>query len=89
MRKFILLLMVVFLLVSCSSKAPKTTENPVDLYVAGVDLMKKKKYDAAVKKFTAIREQYPFDPMALVATVMLAFFVFLNRKLAQIKKVDL
>jgi outer membrane protein assembly factor BamD len=79
MRKFILLLMVVFLLVSCSSKAPKKTENPVDLYVAGVDLMKKKKYDDAVKKFTAIREQYPFDPMALVAAVKLGDTYFLKK----------
>ena len=43
MRKFILYLIVVLLLVSCSSKAPKKTENPVDLYVAGVELMKQKK----------------------------------------------
>ncbi len=79
MRTFILFLMAVFLLVSCSSKPVKKTENPVDLYVAGVDLMKKKKYDDAVKKFTAIREQYPFDPMALVAAVKLGDTYFLKK----------
>ncbi len=80
MRKFILFLLVVFLLVSCSSKpAVKKNENPVDLYVSGVDLMKKKKYDDAVKKFNAIREQYPFDPMALVAAVKLGDTYFLKK----------
>ncbi len=79
MRKFILLLIVGLLIVSCSSKAPKKTENPVDLYVSGVDLMKKKKYDDAIKKFNAIREQYPFDPMALVATVKLGDTYFLKK----------
>ena len=71
--------MACLLLVSCSSKAPKKTENPVDLYVAGVELMKKKKYDDSIKKFTAIREQYPFDPMALVATVKLGDAYFLKK----------
>ncbi len=79
MRKFILYLIVVLLLVSCSSKAPKKTENPVDLYVAGVELMKKKKYDDSIKKFNAIREQYPFDPMALVAAVKLGDAYFLKK----------
>lgn len=79
MRKFILLLMAVFVLVSCASKKPKTTENPVDLYVAGVELMKKKKYKDSIEKFTAIREQYPFDPMALVATVKLGDAYFLKK----------
>ncbi|MCK9228106.1 MAG: lipopolysaccharide transport periplasmic protein LptA [Syntrophorhabdaceae bacterium] len=79
MRKFVLFFIICLLLVSCSSKAPKKTENPVDLYVAGVDLMKKKKYDDSIKKFTAIREQYPFDPMALVATVKLGDAYFLKK----------
>lgn len=79
MRKFILYLIVVLLLVSCSSKAPKKTENPVDLYVAGVELMKQKKYDDSIKKFNAIREQYPFDPMALVAAVKLGDAYFLKK----------
>ncbi|MBP1749490.1 MAG: yfiO [Deltaproteobacteria bacterium] len=79
MRKLVLLLIVCLLLVSCSSKTPKKTENPVDLYVAGVELMKKKKYDDSIKKFNAIREQYPFDPMALVATVKLGDAYFLKK----------
>ncbi|MDD3845274.1 MAG: lipopolysaccharide transport periplasmic protein LptA [Syntrophorhabdaceae bacterium] len=79
MRKFALLLIALFVLVSCSSKAPKKTENPVDLYVTGVGLMNTKKYDKAIEKFKAIREQYPFDPMALVAAVKLGDTYFLKK----------
>ncbi|HOW56070.1 MAG TPA: lipopolysaccharide transport periplasmic protein LptA [Syntrophorhabdaceae bacterium] len=79
MRKIALLLIVFVVLVSCASKAPKKAENPVDLYVAGVDLMKAKKYEKAIAKFNAIREQYPFDPMALVATVKLGDTYFLKK----------
>jgi len=79
MRKFALLLIACFMLVSCSSKAPKKTENPVDLYVAGVNLMNTKKYDKAIEKFNAIREQYPFDPMALVAAIKLGDTYFLKK----------
>jgi len=49
MRKCVLLLVTLFVLVSCSSKTPKKTENPVDLYVTGVSLMNTKKYDKAVE----------------------------------------
>jgi len=80
MRKCVLLLVTLFVLVSCSSKTPKKTENPVDLYVTGVSLMNTKKYDKAVEKFKAIREQYPFDPMALVAAVKLGDTYFLKKE---------
>ena len=79
MRKIALLIIACFVLVSCASKAPKKAENPVDLYVAGVDLMKNKKYSKAIEKFNSIREQYPFDPMALVATVKLGDTYFLKK----------
>ncbi len=79
MRKFVLLFIACLVLVSCASKAPKKAENPVDLYVAGVNLMQTKKYDKAVEKFKAIREQYPFDPMALVAAVKLGDTYFLKK----------
>ncbi len=79
MRKIALFIIACLVLVSCASKAPKKAENPVDLYVAGVDLMKSKKYDKAIEKFNSIREQYPFDPMALVATVKLGDTYFLKK----------
>jgi len=55
---------------SCAS-APKKVEKPADLYVEGVNLMKEKKYDKAIQKFSQIRENFPFDPISFVATVKL------------------
>jgi outer membrane protein assembly factor BamD len=71
MKRFIILFISCLLLASCASKPPKKAGNPGDLYVDGVNLMKKKKYDDAIKKFSEIRENYPFDPFAFIATVKL------------------
>ncbi len=70
MKRFIIIFISCLLLFSCS-KATKKTENPGDLYVEGVNLMKQKKYDKAIEKFSEIRENFPFDPMSFIATVKL------------------
>ncbi len=71
-RLFLPFIILSVLLVSaCASKPPKKVDNPGNLYVDGVNLMKTKKYDQAIEKFNQIRENFPFDPMALVATVKL------------------
>jgi outer membrane protein assembly factor BamD len=64
------------LLFSCASKPVKKSENPGDLYVEGVNMMKAKKYDKAIEKFVEVRENFPFDPMALIATVKLGDVYF-------------
>src|SRR5208283_5707841 len=71
MRKTLLVLVIIALFfASCAKKAAvKSPDNPGDLYVRGVDLMKKKKYDQAVADFAKIRENFPFDPIAIVAQV--------------------
>lgn len=81
MRKTILLLALVPLLIlSCSGKSTtKKVDNPGVIYVEGVELMKKKKWDEAIAKFSQVRENYPFDPMADVATVKLGD-VYFERK---------
>jgi len=71
MPRLITIIFLCLLLISCASKPPKKTENPGDLYVEGVNLMKAKKYDKAIKKFSEVKEEFPFDPMALIATVKL------------------
>jgi outer membrane protein assembly factor BamD len=38
--------------------------------------MKAKKYDKAIRKFSEVKEEFPFDPMALVATVKLGDVYF-------------
>jgi outer membrane protein assembly factor BamD len=72
MRKTIIVLALLpFVFLSCSEKATKKVDNPGVMYVDGVDLMKKKKYDQAIEKFSAVRDNYPFDPIADVAMVKL------------------
>jgi outer membrane protein assembly factor BamD len=71
MRKTILVLVALLLVVSCATKPKKEVGNPADLYVEGVNLMKQKNYDRAAEKFNSIREEYPFDALALIATVKL------------------
>jgi outer membrane protein assembly factor BamD len=71
MKKTIVLL-IIFLLffVSCGGKkVVKKVEDPGVLYVEGVNQMKNKKYSDAISSFARVRENYPFDPIAVVAQV--------------------
>lgn len=79
MSRFLIIILSCLLLFSCASKPVKKSENPGDLYVEGVNFMKAKKYDKAIEKFSEVRENFPFDPMALIATVKLAD-VYFERK---------
>jgi outer membrane protein assembly factor BamD len=72
MRKSLIILVILCLaLVSCGGKKPtvKKVDNPADLYVDGVKFMKAKKYDKAIENFGKVRENFPFDPIALIAQV--------------------
>jgi outer membrane protein assembly factor BamD (BamD/ComL family) len=55
MSRFIVIIVSCLLLFSCASKPVKKSENPGDLYVEGVNLMKAKKYDKAIEKFSEVR----------------------------------
>lgn len=79
MSRLIVIIISCLLLASCASKPVKKSENPGDLYVEGVNAMKAKKYNQAVEKFSEVRENFPFDPMALIATVKLGD-VYFERK---------
>jgi outer membrane protein assembly factor BamD len=76
MSRFIVIIVSCLLLFSCASKPVKKSENPGDLYVQGVNMMKAKKYSEAIEKFSEVRENFPFDPMALIATVKLGDVYF-------------
>jgi outer membrane protein assembly factor BamD len=79
MSRIIVIIISCLLLFSCASKQVKKSDNPGDLYVEGVNMMKAKKYDKAIEKFSEVKENFPFDPMALIATVKLAD-VYFERK---------
>ncbi|HEY3278138.1 MAG TPA: lipopolysaccharide transport periplasmic protein LptA [Syntrophorhabdaceae bacterium] len=70
MKKVLVVLIACLILASCASE-PVKKQGPGDLYVDGVNLMKEKKFDKAIMKFSQITENYPFDPLALVAAVKL------------------
>jgi outer membrane protein assembly factor BamD len=78
MRKIPLIVAVLAVfLTSCGGKAvTKKVDDPGVLYVQGVDQMKKKKYDNAIATFAKVRENYPFDPIAIVAQVKQADVYF-------------
>jgi len=80
MKKPIIIFIACLLVASCASKTGKKTEDPGDLYVNGVNFVKIKKYDKAIDNFNQIRENFPFDPLALVATVKLADVYFEQKK---------
>ncbi len=71
MQKVVVLLLALLLLVCCAPKTAKKPGSPGDLYVEGVNLMKQKKYEKAIQAFTEIRDNYPFDSLAMLATVKL------------------
>jgi outer membrane protein assembly factor BamD len=73
MRKAVVILALLpFLFCACSSKTAKKGDTPGAAYVEGVELMQKKKYDQAIERFSYVRDNFPFDPIADVATVKLA-----------------
>jgi outer membrane protein assembly factor BamD len=72
MRKSLLLCLILcFAVVSCSHKKAevKKIDSPGNLYVEGVTFMKKKQWDKAITSFSKVRENFPFDPIALVAQI--------------------
>ena len=71
MRKFIIIASIGLVLFACASKGPKKIDSAGNLYIDGIKLMQAKKYDKAMEKFSAIRENHPFDSLALVAAVKL------------------
>jgi len=70
MKRLIVVLIACAFLAACSGASVKK-QGPGELYVDGVNLMKEKQYEKAIHKFAEVTENYPFDPLALVAAVKL------------------
>ena len=80
MRKLIIMIAVCLLLFSCASKGPKRIDSAGNLYVDGVNLLQAKKYSKAIDKFSTLRENHPFDPLAIVAAVKLGDVYFAKKE---------
>jgi outer membrane protein assembly factor BamD len=81
MKKTIVFLTIFLLFfVSCGGKkVVKKVDDPGVLYVDGVNQMKNKKYVNAIASFAKVRENYPFDPIAVVAQVKQGDAYFENK----------
>ncbi|MCS7280959.1 MAG: outer membrane protein assembly factor BamD [Desulfobacterota bacterium] len=79
MKKLVFILMFAFFFSYCAGKQTKPTRLANDLYVEGVNLMKQKKYDRAIRNFSQIRENYPFDPVAPYALIKMADCYFMKK----------
>jgi len=64
---------------ACAS-GPKRIDSAGDLYVDGVNLLQAKKYNQAIEKFSILRENHPFDPLAIVASVKLGDVYFAKKE---------
>ncbi len=82
MRKALVLFIILSVaLVACGKKAVvKKVDDPGIIYVQGVDQMKQKKYDKAIASFARLRENYPFDPMAIIAQIKQADVYFAKKE---------
>ena len=60
-----------FAVAGCGGKKSqvKKVDSPGNLYVEGMAFMKKKQYDKAITIFSHVRENFPFDPIAVVAQI--------------------
>ncbi len=80
MRKLIIIMAICMLVFSCASKGPKRIDSAGNLYVDGVNLLQAKKYRNAIEKFSTLRENHPFDPLAIVAAVKLGDVYFAQKE---------
>lgn len=77
--KAILILLLVFTLSSCSPKHLASKKSASELYVEGMKFFEMRKYDKAIKSFSSIREDHPFDPVAPYALMRLADSYFMKK----------
>ncbi len=87
MKVFLILCLFTFLFSSCAPKKIKPTRSPGELYVEGVRLMEEKKYDRAIRNFSTIRDEFPFDPVAPYAMAKMADCYFFKRDYSAASKI--
>lgn len=84
MNKILLVSMFFFIMQSCSSDEKIVSNfklsNDVGLYNAGLDLLKTKKFNEAIEKFTELEIQYPYSDWSSRGQMLIGFAHYTNRE---------
>ena len=84
MKKKLLVFIFLFLLNACSSDKNivinKQLNNDVEIYNSGLELLKKKKFDEAIERFTELEIQYPYSDWSARGQMLIGFSHYSNRE---------
>ena len=84
MKKKLLVFIFLFLLNACSSNKNivinEQFNNDVEIYNSGLELLKKKKFDEAIDRFTELEIQYPYSDWSARGQMLIGFSHYSNRE---------
>lgn len=84
MKIKLLVFIFLFLLNACSSDKNivinKQLNNDVEIYNSGLELLKKKKFDEAIDRFTELEIQYPYSDWSARGQMLIGFSHYSNRE---------
>ena len=84
MKRKLLVFIFLFMLNACSSDQNivinKQLNNDVEIYNSGLELLKKKKFDEAIDRFTELEIQYPYSDWSARGQMLTGFSHYSNRE---------
>ena len=84
MKKKLLVFVFLFVLNACSSNKNivinEQFDNDVEIYNSGLELLKKKKFDEAIDRFTELEIQYPYSDWSARGQMLIGFSHYSNRE---------
>ena len=84
MKRKLLVFIFLFLLNACSSDkniiSNKQLNNDVEIYNSGLELLKKKKFDEAIDRFTELEIQYPYSDWSARGQMLIGFSHYSNKE---------
>ena len=84
MRRKLLVFIFLFMLNACSSDQNivinKRLNNDIEIYNSGLELLKKKKFDEAIDRFTELEIQYPYSDWSARGQMLIGFSHYSNKE---------
>ena len=84
MKRKLLVFIFLFMLNACSSDRNivinKRLNNDIEIYNSGLELLKKKKFDEAIDRFTELEIQYPYSDWSARGQMLTGFSHYSNRE---------